>query len=86
MMVVAQPAHNTPAEGDALGRFEAEAMQSGLPVFKALAVTTDDSQWDSLAERGYTHALLEPVDAEAFAATVREVLDEAGLALSLIHI
>ncbi|WP_297671052.1 response regulator [uncultured Desulfovibrio sp.] len=80
MMVVAQPAHNTPAEGDALGRFEAEAMQSGLPVFKALAVTTDDSQWDSLAERGYTHALLEPVDAEAFAATVREVLDEAGLA------
>ncbi len=82
LMVVAQPAHDTPAEGDALGRFEAEAMQSGLPVFKALAITTDDRSWESLAERGYTHALLEPVDAKAFAATVDEVLHEAGFSAS----
>ena len=82
LMVVAQPAHDTPAEGDALGRFEAEAMQSGLPVFKALAITTDDRSWESLAEKGYTHALLEPVDAKAFAATVHEVLQEAGFSAS----
>ncbi|MBO4300167.1 MAG: hypothetical protein J5861_01045 [Desulfovibrio sp.] len=81
LMVVVQPAHNSPAEADALGRFEAEAMQSGLPLFKALAITPNDSQWDSLAERGYTHALLEPLDTEAFAATVREVLQEAGFSI-----
>ena len=78
MLVTQYPQHGA-AEADALGRFEAEALESGLPVFKAMAITKDDKNWDSLAETGYTHALLEPVDAEAFAATLREVLDEAGL-------
>ena len=77
MLVTQYPQHGA-AEADALGRFEAEALESGLPVFKAMAITKDDKNWDSLAETGYTHALLEPVDAEAFAATLREVLDEAG--------
>ena len=78
LMLVAQYPHDGPAEADALGRFEAEALKAGLPVFKALAVTKDNARWDELADTGYTHALLEPVDAEAFAATLREVLDEAG--------
>lgn len=78
LMLVAQDPHDGPAEADALGRFEAEALKAGLPVFKALAVTKDNTSWDKLADTGYTHALLEPVDAEAFAATLREVLDEAG--------
>lgn len=78
LMLVAQYPHDGPAEADALGRFEAEALKAGLPVFKALAVTRDNTRWDELADTGYTHALLEPVDAEAFAATLREVLDEAG--------
>ena len=78
LMLVAQYPHDGPAEADALGRFEAEALKAGLPVFKALAVTKDNTRWDELADTGYTHALLEPVDAEAFAATLREVLDEAG--------
>ncbi|WP_308585542.1 response regulator [uncultured Desulfovibrio sp.] len=78
LMLVAQYPHDGPAEADALGRFEAEALKVGLPVFKALAVTKDNTRWDELADTGYTHALLEPVDAEAFAATLREVLDEAG--------
>ena len=77
-MLVAQYPHDGPAEADALGRFEAEALKVGLPIFKALAVTKDNTRWDELADTGYTHALLEPVDAEAFAATLREVLDEAG--------
>lgn len=78
LMLVAQYPHDGPTEADALGRFEAEALKAGLPVFKALAVTKDNTRWDELADTGYTHALLEPVDAEAFAATLREVLDEAG--------
>ena len=78
LMLVAQDPHDGPAEADALGRFEAEALKAGLPAFKALAVTKDNTRWDELADTGYTHALLEPVDAEAFAATLREVLDEAG--------
>ena len=77
MLVVQYPAHG-PAEADALGRFEAEAVETGLPVFKALAITKDDTHWDALAETGYTHALLDPVDAEAFAATLHEVLLEGG--------
>ena len=78
LMLVAQDPHDGPAEADALGRFEAEGLKAGLPVFKALAVTKDNTRWDELADTGYTHALLEPVDTEAFAATLREVLDEAG--------
>ncbi len=80
LMLVAQYPHDGAAEADALGRFEAEALKAGLPVFKALAVTRDNTRWDALADTGYTHALLEPVDMEAFAATLREVLDEAGFA------
>lgn len=78
LMLVVQYPHHGPAEADALGRFEAEALETGLPVFKALAITKDDKQWEALAETGYTHALLDPVDAEAFAATLNEVLTEGG--------
>ena len=78
LMLVVQYPHHGPAEADALGRFEAEALETGLPVFKALAITKDDKNWDALAETGYTHALLDPVDAEAFAATLNEVLAEGG--------
>ncbi|MTJ92096.1 MAG: response regulator [Desulfovibrio sp.] len=78
LMLVVQYPHHGPAEADALGRFEAEALETGLSVFKALAITKDDKNWDALAETGYTHALLDPVDAEAFAATLNEVLTEGG--------
>lgn len=78
LMLVVQYPHHGPAEADALGRFEAEALETGLSVFKALAITKDDKNWDALAETGYTHALLDPVDAEAFAATLNEVLAEGG--------
>ena len=80
LMLVMHSPHGGASEADALGRFEAEALQAGLPLFKALAITSDDSKWDALAESGYTHALLDPVDTEAFTATLREVLQEAQLA------
>lgn len=75
MLVVRSP-HDGPAHADALGRFQAEALAAGLPVFRALAITADSSRWDALTDCGYTHALLEPLDEEALVSTVREVLDE----------
>ena len=41
---------------------------------KVLAITPDDSQWGDLADAGFTHALVEPVDAADLRQTVREVL------------
>ena len=81
LMLVAQPAHSTPAEAEALGRFVAEGVLAGLPVFKALAITKDNSQWEALADTGYTHAMLEPLDSEAFATTLHDVLHAAGFAV-----
>lgn len=75
MLVVRSP-QDGPAHADALGRFQAEALAAGLPVFRALAITLDSSRWDALTDCGYTHALLEPLDEEALVSTVREVLDE----------
>lgn len=66
---------------DVLERFKNQAVKAGLPFCKALAVTADDSRWDALADTGYTHALLEPVDKTVFAATVQEILEEAGISL-----
>lgn len=85
LMVVVQPAHDDPVESEALLRFAAAARQQNMPFFKALAITVDDSQWTALAERGYTHALLEPVSMEAFATTVRDVLANAVAASANAH-
>lgn len=60
---------------ETLDRFRQRATAAHLPVFGAIAVTEDDSQWDALAKAGFTHALLEPVDREALRQTVREILD-----------
>lgn len=60
---------------ETLERFRQRATAAHLPVFGAIAVTADDSQWDALARAGFTHALLEPVDREALRQTVREILE-----------
>lgn len=60
---------------ETLDRFRQRATAAHLPVFGAIAVTGDDSQWDALAGAGFTHALLEPVDREALRQTVREILE-----------
>lgn len=78
LLLVAQGAPASPLEGDMLRRFREAADEAGLPLFKALAVTEDDRQWDQLAEAGFTHALVEPVDGEALCQTVREILDAAS--------
>ncbi|SCM72839.1 7TM-DISM domain-containing protein [Desulfovibrio sp. 86] len=80
LLVVYSPMDG-PAQADVLERFKNQALEAGLPFFKALAITADDSRWDALAESGYTHALLEPVERAAFALTVRELFEEAGFAL-----
>lgn len=58
-----------------LERFRQCATAARLPVFGAIAVTDDDSNWDALARAGFTHALLEPVDRQALRQTVQEILD-----------
>ena len=60
---------------DTLERFRQCATAARLPVFGAIAVTGDDSGWDALAQAGFTHALLEPVDRQALRQTVQEILD-----------
>ncbi len=81
LLLVVHSPMDGPAEADVLERFKNQALEAGLPFFKALAITADDSRWDALAESGYTHALLEPVERAAFALTVRELFEEAGFAL-----
>ena len=80
LLLIAQGKLASPAAGDILRKFRELAATAGLPFCKALAVTVDDSQWDRLADAGFTHALLEPVDSEALCQTVREILDAAAAA------
>lgn len=79
LLVIIQAPPESAAMADALRRFQEEALAAGQPFCKALAITKDDSGWDALADVGFTHALLEPVDSEAFCRTVGEILDEAAL-------
>lgn len=77
LLVVQTPPCGSDA-ADALRRFQDHALAAGLPFCRALAITRDDSQWDALADAGFTHALLEPVDSEAFCRTVRDALEQAA--------
>ena len=52
---------------------------SSLPG-KVLAITPDDSQWSLLADAGFTHALLEPVDEADLRQTVCDVLAAVAVA------
>lgn len=78
LLLVAQGRLASPEEGGILRQFRTVADDAGLPLFKALAITKNDTQWDRLAEAGFTHALLEPVDGEALCQTVRELLEAAA--------
>lgn len=80
LVVMQDPSHNT-LTTDALCRFQEDALAGGLPFCKALALTKDDSGWDALADVGFTHALLEPVENDSFCRTVQEILDEAALSV-----
>ncbi|MDR2573643.1 MAG: hypothetical protein LBC94_04765 [Desulfovibrio sp.] len=60
-----------------LQQFTDVATAALLPFCKILGITRDDSRWDAMAQEGFTHALLEPVDSESFCITVREILDES---------
>lgn len=74
-MLIAAGSQASVKAQETLERFRQRATAAHLPVFGAIAVTGDDSQWDALARAGFTHALLEPVDREALRQTVREILD-----------
>lgn len=74
VLLVAQGRYALPAAADMVMRFMERAAAAGISGCKVLAVTVDDSQWNLLADSGFTHALLEPVDAEALRQTVRDVV------------
>lgn len=74
-MLIASGSQVSVKAQETLERFRQRATAAHLPVFGAIAVTGDDSQWDALAAAGFTHALLEPVDREALRQTVREILE-----------
>lgn len=74
VLLVAQGRYALPAAADMVMRFLERAAAAGISGCKVLAVTVDDSQWNLLADSGFTHALLEPVDAEALRQTVRDVV------------
>ncbi|WP_165079473.1 MULTISPECIES: 7TM-DISM domain-containing protein [unclassified Desulfovibrio] len=74
VLLVAQGRYALPAAADMVTRFMESAAEAGLSGCKVLAVTVDDSQWNLLADSGFTHAMLEPVDAEVLRQTVRDVM------------
>lgn len=74
VLLVAQGRYALPAAADMVMKFLERAAAAGISGCKVLAVTVDDSQWNLLADSGFTHALLEPVDAEALRQTVRDVM------------
>lgn len=78
LLLVVQAPPSGSVVADALRRFLDDALAAGLPFCHTLAITRDDSQWDALADAGFTHALLEPVDSEAFCRTVRDALEQAA--------
>ncbi|MBD5539142.1 MAG: response regulator, partial [Desulfovibrio sp.] len=77
VLLVAQGRYALPAAADMVTKFMEIAAEAGLSGCKVLAITEDDSQWNLLADSGFTHALLEPVDAEALRQTVRDVVRNA---------
>ena len=77
VLLVAQGRYALPAAADMVAKFMEIAAEAGLSGCKVLAITADDSQWNLLADSGFTHALLEPVDAEALRQTVRDVIRNA---------
>lgn len=74
VLLIAQGRYALPAAADMVMKFMERAAAAGISGCKVLAVTVDDSQWNLLADSGFTHALLEPVDAEALRQTVRDVM------------
>ncbi len=78
ILLIAQGRFARPSAADLAREFCRMAKAGGLPVCKLLAVTEDDSQWKLLAESGFTHALLEPVEGEALRQTVCDVMDMAS--------
>lgn len=74
VLLVAQGRYALPAAADMVTKFMERATGAGLSGCKVLAITMDNSQWNLLADSGFTHALLEPVDAEGLRQTVRDVI------------
>lgn len=63
-----------PASADMAHRFASLAKQAGISHCDILAITHDDSQWNLLKPSGFTHAMLEPENADALRQTIADML------------
>lgn len=73
-LLITQEKFARPAAADMIRRVVNSARKSGVKCF-ALALTQDNQEWGLLKASGFTHAMLEPVDAEALRSTVAELLN-----------
>ncbi|MEG2172913.1 MAG: 7TM-DISM domain-containing protein [Desulfovibrionaceae bacterium] len=63
----------------AVNRIRAFEAEHALPAALALALTTDESRWDTLHQGGFTHALVKPVARTGLRRTVQELLPAGTL-------
>lgn len=73
-LLVATGSEARPAIGDIIAEFSKAGKQAGYEAVYILAITPDESQWSLLKASGFTHAMTEPVDREAFKLTVNKLV------------
>lgn len=71
-----------PTASEMAREFSKLAREAGFTRCYILAITQDDSQWNQLKSGGFTHAMIEPVDADTLQQTVAELLQKANAFVS----
>lgn len=74
-LLIAEGRFAHPAAADMVREFAELAQKAGYAKWHILAITPDDSEWPLLKPSGFTHAMIAPVDADAFSTTIRELLN-----------
>lgn len=73
-LLVATDNEARPAIGDIIAEFARLGKTAGFKAVYILAITPDESQWSLLKASGFTHAMTEPVDREAFKLTINKLV------------
>jgi len=81
-LLVLRGAQAVPEVAPLLREIEKRNETSGAAPVRILGITADDCLWDALADAGFTHALLEPLDAADLRKTVEDALQSAAVEAS----
>lgn len=73
-LLIASGRFARPAAADMAHEFADLARRAGFDKWHILAITADDSEWSLLKPSGFTHAMIGPVEKEAFMVTVQELI------------